>query len=115
MIPISESLGDGFPIRHVSQHGKPRQTSVLHRQLAKNLHYTNNRTSDGARAWLGLAPLWQAVDMATKRTKADKAQRQANQLEKRADTREQTPKKRKPREDFSQAAVRSNRKLLNSK
>jgi hypothetical protein len=45
--------------------------------------------------------------MATKRTKADKEQRQANQLEKRADIRpEQTPKKRKPREDFSQAAVR---------
>jgi len=35
--------------------------------------------------------------MAKKRTKADKAQRQANQLEKRADTRpEQTPKKRNP-------------------
>jgi hypothetical protein len=46
--------------------------------------------------------------MATKRTKADKAQRQANQLEKRADARpEQTPKKRRPpREDFSQAAAR---------
>jgi hypothetical protein len=45
--------------------------------------------------------------MARKRTKADKAQRQANQLEKRADTRpEQTPKKSKPSEDFSQAAAR---------
>jgi hypothetical protein len=45
--------------------------------------------------------------MARKRTKADKAQRQANQVEKKADTRpEQTPKKRKPREDFSQAAAR---------
>jgi len=44
--------------------------------------------------------------MAKKRTKLDKSQRQANQLEKRADTRpEQTPKKRAPREDFSQAAV----------
>jgi hypothetical protein len=45
--------------------------------------------------------------MAKKRTKADKAQRLANQLEARADTRpEQTPKKRKPGEDFSQAAAR---------
>lgn len=44
--------------------------------------------------------------MAKKRTKFDKSQRQANQLEKRVDTRpEQTPKKRAPREDFSQAAV----------
>jgi len=44
--------------------------------------------------------------MAKKRTKFDKSQRQANQLEKRAETRpEQTPKKA-PREDFSQAAVR---------
>jgi len=35
--------------------------------------------------------------MAKKRTKADKAQRQANQLETRVDTRpEQTPKKRSP-------------------
>jgi hypothetical protein len=44
--------------------------------------------------------------MAKKRTRADKALRQANQLEKRADTRpEQTPKKPKPSEDFSQAAT----------
>jgi hypothetical protein len=42
--------------------------------------------------------------MAKKRTKADKAQRQANQLETRADTRPE--QKRKPREDFSQAAAR---------
>jgi hypothetical protein len=45
--------------------------------------------------------------MAKKRTKADKAQRQSNQLEKRADTRtEQTPKKRKPSEDLRQASAR---------
>jgi len=45
--------------------------------------------------------------MARKRTKADKAQRQASQLETRADTRpEQTAKKRKPSADFSQAAAR---------
>jgi hypothetical protein len=55
-----------------------------------------------------LLGLWETVGMATKRTKADKAQRQANQLEKRADARpEQTPKKRRlPREDFSPAAAR---------
>jgi hypothetical protein len=35
-----------------------------------------------------------------KRTKADNARRQADELEKKADTRpEQTPKKRTPRED----------------
>jgi hypothetical protein len=46
--------------------------------------------------------------MAKKRTKAEKAERQANQLEKRADTHpEQTPKKLKPTEDFSHAAVRN--------
>jgi hypothetical protein len=45
--------------------------------------------------------------MAKKRTKADKAERQSNQLEKRADTRpEQTPKKPQAREDFSQVAAR---------
>jgi hypothetical protein len=41
--------------------------------------------------------------MAEKRTKSDKAQRRADQLEKKA--RHPAPKK-KPREDFSQAAVR---------
>jgi len=45
--------------------------------------------------------------MAKKRTKFDKSQRQANQLEKRVDTRpEQTPKKRAPQGDFSQVGVR---------
>jgi hypothetical protein len=45
--------------------------------------------------------------MAKKRTKSDKAQRQANHMEKKAETRpEQTPKKPKPREDFSQSAAR---------
>jgi hypothetical protein len=47
----------------------------------------------------GFAPLWQAVGMAKKRTKVDNAQRQADQLEKRADTRpEQTPKKSQPKQ-----------------
>ena len=45
------------------------------------------------------------VDMAQKRTKADKAQRQADQLEKKA--RHPMPQKKKtPRQDFSQAAAR---------
>ena len=44
--------------------------------------------------------------MAQKRTKADKAQRQADRVEKRTEARpEQTPKK--PREDFSQADARN--------
>jgi len=58
----------------------------------------------------GVAPktgLWETVGMAKKRTKADKALRQADQVEKRADIRpEQTPKKPKAREDFSQSAAR---------
>jgi hypothetical protein len=40
--------------------------------------------------------------MAEKRTKLEKLQRQADQLEKRADTRpEQMPKKRTPRENIN--------------
>ncbi|HYN14649.1 MAG TPA: hypothetical protein VES66_02535 [Terriglobales bacterium] len=43
--------------------------------------------------------------MAEKRTKSDKAQRQSDQLEKKA--RHPAPKKKQaPRENFSQAAVR---------
>jgi hypothetical protein len=43
--------------------------------------------------------------MAEKRTKSDKAQRRADQLERKA--RHAAPKKKKtPRKDFSQAAVR---------
>jgi len=45
------------------------------------------------------------MGMSEKRTKSDKALRQADQVEKRTEARpEQTPKKRKPGEDFSQAA-----------
>jgi len=44
--------------------------------------------------------------MAKKRTKLDQSKRQADQLEKGADTRpEQTPKKRTPREDINQARI----------
>jgi len=54
---------------------------------------------------------WETVGMAKKRTKADKAQRQADQLEKSTNNRpEQTLKKPKTREDFSQAAARIVRK-----
>jgi hypothetical protein len=54
--------------------------------------------------------------MANKRTKADKAQRQANQLEKRADIHpEQTPKKPAAREAFSHAAARIVREATEQK
>jgi hypothetical protein len=44
--------------------------------------------------------------MATKRTKADKARRQADRLEKRTEARlEQVPRKRPPHEDFGQAVA----------
>ena len=49
--------------------------------------------------------LWETVGMSKKRTKADKSHRQADQLEKKVARRPaQAPKKRPPREDFSQAA-----------
>lgn len=57
------------------------------------------------RALANLACLCQAVGMAEKRTKLEKSQRQADQLEKRADTRpEQTPPKGTRRENRNQAA-----------
>jgi len=53
--------------------------------------------------------------MAKKRTKFDKSQRQADQLEKMANSRpEQTPKKR-TREDLNQAAVRTGREVTEQK
>jgi hypothetical protein len=46
--------------------------------------------------------------MATKRTKADKAQRQADELESKSERRPaQVPKKTTTSEDFSQAAART--------
>jgi len=51
--------------------------------------------------------LWEAVGMATKRTKTDKAQRQADDLESKLERRPaQVPKKAAPPEDFSQGAAR---------
>jgi aspartate oxidase len=59
--------------------------------------------------------LWETVGMAKKRTKLDRSQRQANQLEKRADIRpEQTPKNRK-REDVNQSASRIVREITRDK
>lgn len=50
--------------------------------------------------------------MAKKRSKLDKSQRQADQLEKRADTRpEQAPKKRTPGENINQAAARITKQI----
>ncbi len=55
---------------------------------------------------LGIRPsLWEHIGMATKRTKADKAQRQSDQLEKKSEHRpEQETSKRKVRKDLSRAA-----------
>jgi hypothetical protein len=51
--------------------------------------------------------------MAKKRTKLDRSQREADQLEKRVDSRpNQTPKK-KPGEDFNQIAARIRRATEN--
>jgi hypothetical protein len=57
-------------------------------------------------AGLGIGPsLWGGFGMATKRTKADKAQRQADQLEKKSERRpEQGTSKRRVRKDSSRAA-----------
>jgi hypothetical protein len=49
--------------------------------------------------------LWETVGMAEKRTKADKAQRQADQLEKKAPHPGPKEKKKAPRVDFSQTAA----------
>ena len=50
--------------------------------------------------------LWETVRMSEKRTKTDKAQRQADRLEKKASRRPAQTRKKKPtREDFSQAAL----------
>jgi len=55
---------------------------------------------------LGISPSqWEHVGMATKRTKADKAQRQADQLDRKSERRpEPETSKRKVRKDSSRAA-----------
>ena len=51
--------------------------------------------------------MWEAVSMAKKRAKADKAQRQADELESKLERRPaQVPKKKTTPEDFSEAAAR---------
>jgi len=53
--------------------------------------------------------------MATKRTKADKAQRQADELESKSERRPaQVPKKTTP-DDFSQAAARTVREVTTNR
>jgi len=55
---------------------------------------------------LGIGPtLWETIGMSEKRTKADKEQRQADQLNKKSERRpEQGTSKRKVRKDSSRAA-----------
>jgi hypothetical protein len=56
--------------------------------------------------------LCQAVVMATKRTKADRLQRQAEQLQKRVDRRPDEIEKKKPtREDVNRAATQTVREV----
>jgi hypothetical protein len=50
--------------------------------------------------------LWETTCMSEKRTKADKAQREADKLEKKSSHRPPQNPGKKAREDFSQAAVR---------
>jgi len=50
--------------------------------------------------------LWETIYMSEKRTKTDKAQREADQLEKKSSHRPPQNQGKKAREDFSQSAVR---------
>lgn len=50
--------------------------------------------------------VWETICMSEKRTKADKGQREADQLEKKSSHRPPQNQGKKAREDFSQAAVR---------
>jgi hypothetical protein len=50
--------------------------------------------------------LWETVFMSEKRTKADKAQREADLLDEKSSHRPPQNQGKKPREDFNQAAVR---------
>jgi hypothetical protein len=59
--------------------------------------------------------LWETICMSEKRTKADKGQREADQLEKKSSHRPPQNQRKKAREDFSQAAVRIAREATESK
>ena len=100
-----------------ADHHCRRRRACLFQRPLKSCPSQNPLESEFFRSLL--APesgVWETVHMANKRTKADKAQRQANQLEKRADTHaEQTPKKPQTREDFSQAAARIGREATEQK
>ena len=57
--------------------------------------------------------LCQAVDMATKRIKADRLERQTEQLEKRVERHpDEIEKKKTTREDVNQAAARTVREVI---
>ena len=58
------------------------------------------------RSWRPRSGMWETICMAEKRTKADKAQRQADLLDKKSSHRPPQNQGKKPREDFNQAAVR---------
>ena len=58
------------------------------------------------RGWPSAAGLWETVCMSEKRTKSDKAQRESDQLEKKASHRPPQNQGRRAREDFRQSAVR---------
>jgi hypothetical protein len=59
------------------------------------------------RQYVIFVKLWDDVGMAKKRTKADRAQRQADQLEKKASRRPpQNQKEEAPRENFNEVTAR---------
>jgi hypothetical protein len=58
------------------------------------------------RSWRLTPGMWETVCMAEKRTKADKAQREADLLDKKSSHRPPQNQGKRPREDFNQAAVR---------
>jgi hypothetical protein len=58
------------------------------------------------KSWRPTSGMWETMCMAEKRTKADKAQREADLLDKKSSHRPPQNQGKKPREDFNQAAVR---------
>ena len=57
-------------------------------------------------SWRLTPGMWETVCMAEKRTKADKAQREADLLDKKSCHRPPQNQRKRPREDFNQAAMR---------
>jgi len=58
------------------------------------------------RCWRLTPRMWETVCMSEKRTKADKALREADLLDKKSSHRPPQNQGKEPREDFNQAAVR---------